>query len=73
MAKKIKEKVAINLRRRAEDQLSTSGTEEIDAHLSIAAKRLLHELQVADAPEHLIHFNGDKFMGPYSEAQDTGK
>jgi len=25
------------------------------------------EVWVADAPSHLIHFNGDKFLGPYSE------
>jgi len=24
------------------------------------------EVWIADAPEHLIHFNGDKFMGPYT-------
>ncbi len=24
------------------------------------------EVWIADTPEHLIHFNGDKFMGPYS-------
>ncbi len=23
------------------------------------------EVWIADAPEHLIHFNGDKFLGPY--------
>lgn len=25
------------------------------------------EVWVADNPDHLIHFNGDKFLGPYSE------
>ena len=25
------------------------------------------EVWIADAPEHLIHFNGDKFLGPYKE------
>lgn len=25
------------------------------------------EVWIADAPTHLIHFNGDKFMGPYNE------
>jgi hypothetical protein len=25
------------------------------------------EVWIADAPEHLIHFNGDKFLGPYQE------
>lgn len=24
------------------------------------------EVWIADAPEHMIHFNGDKFLGPYS-------
>ncbi|NEQ81667.1 MAG: restriction endonuclease [Moorea sp. SIO2I5] len=24
------------------------------------------EVWIADAPDHLIHFNGDKFLGPYS-------
>lgn len=23
------------------------------------------EVWIADAPSHLIHFNGDKFLGPY--------
>jgi late competence protein required for DNA uptake (superfamily II DNA/RNA helicase) len=23
------------------------------------------EVWVADAPDHLIHFNGDRFLGPY--------
>ncbi|MDX2305021.1 MAG: BsuBI/PstI family type II restriction endonuclease [Microscillaceae bacterium] len=25
------------------------------------------EAWIADSPDHLIHFNGDKFLGPYSE------
>jgi hypothetical protein len=25
------------------------------------------EVWIADAPEHMIHFNGDKFLGPYLE------
>ena len=25
------------------------------------------EVWIADAPDHLIHFNGDKFLGPYEE------
>ncbi|RUS95524.1 type II restriction endonuclease BsuBI [Dulcicalothrix desertica PCC 7102] len=25
------------------------------------------EVWIADAPDHIIHFNGDKFMGPYLE------
>ncbi len=25
------------------------------------------EVWIADNPEHLIHFNGDKFLGPYQE------
>lgn len=25
------------------------------------------EVWVADAPDHLIHFNGDRFLGPYSD------
>jgi len=25
------------------------------------------EVWIADNPDHLVHFNGDKFMGPYSE------
>lgn len=27
------------------------------------------EVWIADNPTHLIHFNGDKFMGPYKEAE----
>jgi len=23
------------------------------------------EVWIADAPSHMIHFNGDKFLGPY--------
>jgi adenine-specific DNA-methyltransferase len=26
------------------------------------------EVWVADAPSHLIHFNGERFLGPYDEA-----
>ena len=26
------------------------------------------EVWVADAPSHLIHFNGERFLGPYSPA-----
>lgn len=29
------------------------------------------EVWIADAPEHMIHFNGDKFLGPY-QANSTG-
>jgi type II restriction enzyme len=25
------------------------------------------EVWIADNPDHLIHFNGDKFLGPYSK------
>ena len=25
------------------------------------------EVWVADAPSHLIHFNGERFLGPYAE------
>ena len=27
------------------------------------------EVWVADAPSHLIHFNGERFLGPYHEPQ----
>jgi len=27
------------------------------------------EVWVADSPSHLIHFNGDKFLGPYSNPE----
>lgn len=26
----------------------------------------LPEVWVADAPSHLIHFNGERFLGPYT-------
>jgi hypothetical protein len=26
------------------------------------------EVWVADAPSHLIHFNGERFLGPYGPA-----
>jgi hypothetical protein len=26
------------------------------------------EVWVADAPTHLIHFNGERFLGPYTAA-----
>jgi BsuBI/PstI restriction endonuclease len=29
------------------------------------------EVWVADAPSHLIHFNGERFLGPYSLATDS--
>ena len=25
------------------------------------------EVWIADNPDHLVHFNGDKFLGPYKE------
>lgn len=28
------------------------------------------EVWIADAPDHLIHFNGDKFLGPYAENRE---
>lgn len=28
------------------------------------------EAWIADSPSHLVHFNGDKFMGPYSPTSD---
>lgn len=27
------------------------------------------EVWIADAPDHMIHFNGDKFMGPYAKGR----
>ena len=27
------------------------------------------EVWIADAPDHMIHFNGDKFMGPYAKGE----
>jgi hypothetical protein len=30
------------------------------------------EVWVADAPSHLIHFNGDRFLGPYSNEKSAG-
>jgi hypothetical protein len=29
------------------------------------------EVWVADAPSHLIHFNGERFLGPYSLVPDS--
>jgi hypothetical protein len=29
------------------------------------------EVWVADAPSHLIHFNGSRFLGPYEESKDN--
>lgn len=26
------------------------------------------EVWIADDPEHMIHFNGDRFLGPYPDA-----
>ena len=31
------------------------------------------EVWVADAPEHLIHFDGERFLGPYTEPQDQSR
>jgi len=28
------------------------------------------EVWIADAPTHLIHFNGERFLGPYGEKAD---
>ena len=30
------------------------------------------EVWVADAPSHLIHFNGERFLGPYEQGQGDG-
>ena len=30
------------------------------------------EVWVADAPSHLIHFDGERFLGPYAIATDLG-
>jgi hypothetical protein len=26
------------------------------------------EVWISDAPDHLIHFNGERFLGPYADA-----
>ena len=31
------------------------------------------EVWIAEAPEHLIHFNGERFLGPYSDAMPVNK
>jgi hypothetical protein len=31
------------------------------------------EVWVADSPDHLIHFNGSRFLGPYPDKQITSK
>lgn len=31
------------------------------------------EVWVADAPTHLIHFDGERFLGPYEESESRGK
>jgi adenine-specific DNA-methyltransferase len=31
------------------------------------------EVWVADAPSHLIHFNGERFLGPYGLSRDPRK
>ena len=28
------------------------------------------EVWIADAPDHIIHFDGEKFLGPYSQITD---
>lgn len=66
------------IRKRTLDSLIRSCTADIvyvTAFLNRAAfKKFAHEIAwetevwVAEAPEHLIHFNGDKFLGPYLSA-----
>ncbi|MDE5070124.1 MAG: BsuBI/PstI family type II restriction endonuclease, partial [Trichodesmium sp. St4_bin8_1] len=29
------------------------------------------EVWIADAPDHIIHFNGEKFLGPYPQITNT--
>jgi adenine-specific DNA-methyltransferase len=29
------------------------------------------EVWIADQPDHLIHFNGDRFLGPYENPSDS--
>ena len=31
------------------------------------------EIWIAEAPDHLIHYNGDKFIGPRQPASRKGK
>lgn len=31
------------------------------------------EVWIADAPDHLIHFNGDRFLGPHEGDEDTDR
>ena len=30
------------------------------------------EVWIADFPDHMIHFNGDRFLGPYPPRADAG-
>ena len=30
------------------------------------------EVWVAETPDHLIHFNGERFLGPYPDAMPSG-
>ena len=29
------------------------------------------EVWIAENPDHLIHYNGEKFLGPYAEARES--
>jgi len=64
------------IRKRTLERLSetcTAGIVFVSAFLTRAAFRQFApqiawetEVWIADAPDHLIHFNGDKFLGPHS-------
>ena len=64
------------LRRRVLSSLTTECTAEVIYVTAFADratyKKFAHdiawetEVWIADAPEHMIHFNGDKFLGPHS-------
>ena len=31
------------------------------------------EVWIADSPDHMIHFNGDRFLGPHDKESATGR
>ncbi len=55
---------------------STAGLVFVTAFLHRAAMRGYlpeiaweTEVRIADAPEHLVHFNGERFLGPYERGE----
>ena len=49
----------------ADDHVARDHLHRLDQRRHLAEIAWETEVWVADAPSHLIHFNGERFLGPY--------